>query len=436
MVRDELTSGLPPQVTRPESAIVWRLFLGLLVAVSGIGGVGISAADAGAEDTGEFEFEQDAYQVDPPESVAIELDTTSGGFYRFVVESPGDSFHVELVVGVSEDRASGENPTLVVDTGRVNSTDPEAYLSVLNGRLHRITVHENAVDGDELPGGRYDVRAFNQGNMASATLDVSPSVWFDSGTALNRSAIERTPNRTISGRSDLQAGERIQIRVESTGEQAFRLEEEAVVGTDGQFETTIDLSPVPAGTNFDIVARHDDVTRTRQRIRLLDDLPAPTNGMQADEGIVFAFEGEQITLKAGPNQTISGETTLEEGAVMTIILRSPVSHLLVTTTTVDEYGTFRVTVDLGHLEPRDGVVVSAIAEGGAGGAAPVTVVDPGAFGATESVTELQLGQSSVTGERAGPARNVAAGITAIVVGALLAIVGSGMILGGFRFREL
>lgn len=410
----------------PDVVAVRRVFVGLLVVGFGPLAVGtVPVADATDGDAGRFGFENGTYRVDPPETAEIELDASGGGFVRVILDSPGDHFTVELVIGVSQNR--GENPVLLLDTGRVDASDPGEYLSVTNGTIHRIRVHENDIDGGDLPGGRYDIRAIHDGNRVSATLDVAPSIRFGFDSRLNRSDIERNPVRAITGETDLQPGERVQIRVTSTGQNAFRLENETVVGADGRFETAVDLSTVPAGASFDIVARHDGLTRARQPIRLFRDLPEPTDGRQTSNGITFAYEGDQLTLEPAPNQTLSGETRLEEGTVITIILRSPESHLHVTTTEVDSYGAFEVTVNLEHLDPRDDLVVSALSDGEASGAAPV-VVDTGSLDAAETGTDLQLGGDGRSAD-ADTDRSLAVGLVAITVGVLLAIVAGGLLLG-------
>lgn len=423
-----------PRRLRSGSVLGVGVFVGVLVlGVWALAGGAFAVTDTAA-DGGGFGFENDTYRVEPPGTAEIDLNATSGGIFRLRIESPGDRFDVEVVVGYPQGTPDDRDPTVFLDTGDVDADDPEEYLSVSIGTIHRITVHENEVE-ERLPGGRYDVRVSHGGNRAAATLDVTPSVRFDFDSLLNRSDIERNPVRTITGETDFEPGARVQIRVTSTGEDAFRLVNETVVDGNGRFETSIDLSPVPAGASFDIVARHDDVTRARQPIRLFTDLPEPNDGRQTSDGITFAYEGDQLTLEAAPNQTLTGETTLADGAVITIILRSPESHLHVTTAEVDSYGAFDVTVDLGHLDSGDEIIVSALSDRDASGAAPVRLVEPDETGSPNTVKtamDMQLGEGDGTTSNDDP--NLTGGILAITVGVLLSILASGILLGVGRSR--
>jgi len=404
----------------------------ILVTTSVLVGGALAAGAGTAQDSGGVGFESETYRIDPPETAAIEMDPAESGLFRVRIESPGDHFTVELVLGQSQRGPDSGNPTVFLDTSRVDASDPSAYLSATNATIHRVTVHEHDVDGD-LPGGQYDLRAIHDGKQSAATLAVRPSVRFGFDSSLNRSALERQPVQPISGETDLQPGERVEIRVTSTGSASFRLENETVVESDGSFETTIDLGTVPAGASFDVVASHDGVTRARRSVRLFSDLPEPVGGRQAANGVTFAYEGDQLTLAPGPNQTISGETTLPEGAVLTVILRSPDSHLSAQTTEVDEFGAFAVTADLGHVGPRDDVVVSALGPGDARGAAPVEIVGSGNSSVAPGGVAVQLDESE---DRVSPAENSnrASGVVAITVGVAFSIAASAFLLGLRRRR--
>jgi hypothetical protein len=403
----------------------------LLVTTSVLVGGALAVGADTAQDSGGVAFESETYRVDPPETAAIGVEPAESGLFRVRIESPGDHFTVELVLGQSQRGPDGGTPTVFLDTGQVDA-DPSASLSAENATIHRITVHEHDVDGD-LPGGQYDLRAIQDGERSSATLAVTPSVRFGFDSSVNRSALERQPVQTLSGETDLPPGERVQILVTSTGSASFRLENGAVVDEDGRFETTIDFGPVPAGANFDVVARHDNVTRARRSIRLFSDLPEPVDGRQTSNSITFAYEGDQLTLTPGANQTISGETTLPAGSVLTVILRSPDSHLAVLTTDVGEFGAFAVTADLGHVGPRDDVVVSALGPSNASGAAPVEIVGPGDSGGAPSGAAVQLDRSGDSVRPAGDS-NRASGVVAIAIGVGFSIAASTFLLGLHRRR--
>lgn len=399
------------------------------VVVGGAVAAGGSASDGNGDS---FGFENETYEVEPPEAAEIGLNVPDGGVFSVLVEAPGDQFSIEVTAGYSPGESGGRNPILRLDAGNASSDDPGDYLSVSNARVHRITIHEHQVDEGGLPGGQYELRAIRGRDRSVATLDVSPSVSLTFEQDLNQTDVVRDPVRTITGETGLQPGEQLEIRVTSTGQDAFRIATSTVVAEDGTFEATVDLSPVPAGARFQVTAHHDGLTRARREVGLLGDLPEPVDGRQVSGGVTVVYGGDQLVLEAAPDQTITGETRLEEGDVVTILLRSPDSHLYVTTTEVDSYGTFDVTADLGGLQPRRDVVVSAIGGGDAGGAAPAVIVPPdGGDGDSRQDTAgnvlLDESGDAAGGSDGGP--RLATGVLAIALGLVLTIVASGLLLG-------
>jgi len=393
---------------------------------------GEAVADDGEQQEGSFGFESDTYEVDPPDTATVGLAVPDGGVFRVLLESPGGHFSVEVTAGYSAAESGGENPTVRLDTGAVGSGGPSEYLSVTNARVHRITVHENNLGDGGLPGGQYELRAIHGSERSVATLAVSPSVSLQFERELNQSDVARDPVRTITGETGIAPGEPLVVRVTSTGRDAFSIATATVVEEDGTFETTVDLRPIPAGASFEVTVHHDNLTRARRTVRLLGDLPGPVDGRQASDGITFAYEGDQLTLAAAPNQSITGETDLQAGAVVTLVVRSPESHLYETTTRIDSHGTFAVRANLDGLQPGTDVVVSAVSDGDASGAAPAVIVspdgtdgvDPG--GTTGNVILAEPG-SADAGRDGEP--HLASGLLAITLGIVLSVVGSGLLLG-------
>jgi len=398
------------------------------------GGV-IAGEDAGTatpdQERGEFGFGNDTYRVDPPDTAEVDLTVPDGGVFTVIVASPGDHFTVEVTAGAPASGDDAGRPTVRLDTGNVSAGDPAEYLSVANATVHRITVHQQDVEARGVPGGQYDLRAVRGDERASATLRVSPTVSVAFETRPRHTDLERDPVRTITGETELSPGERIEVRITSTGRDAFRIRSEAVVGEDGRFETAVDLAPIPPGASFDVTAHHDGVTRARQAVDPLGDLPEPIDGRQVSDGVTFAYEGDQLSLEAATNQTITGETTLPGGEVVTIILRSPESHLVLTTAKVDRFGNFEVTADLTGLTPRNDVIVSAVSDGGASGAAPARIVRPATPGGVDDPDPGELLLDDQGGSDAAAARDprLVPGIVAVGVGVVLSLVGSGLLLG-------
>lgn len=397
-----------------------------VIAVVIAGGV---AADGPTQDG--FGFENETYEVAPPDTAEVGLAVPDGGVFSVLVDAPGDQFSVEVTAGYSAAEADGENPAVVLDTGNVSSDDPSDYLSVTNARIHRLTVHEHDVDDGDLPGGQYELRAIRGRDRSVATLDVAPSVSLGFERDLNQSDVVGDPVRTVAGETGLDPGEELTIRVTSTGQNSFQLVAGAVVAEDGTFETAVDLSPIPAGARFEVTAHHDGVTRARREVRLFGDLPEPVDGRQASDGITFAYGGDQLVLEAAPGQPVRGETDLEEGEAITLVLRSPESHLRVITTRVDRYGTFEVTADLEGLQPRRDVIVSAVGNG-ASGAAPVVIVEPASGEGDDrddtagTVLLDDPGNAAATSD-GGP--HLATGALAITLGLVLSVVASWLLLG-------
>jgi len=409
--------------TAGAGVLLITLAAGASVAVALGGGV---AADESAQE--EFGFDKESYGVAPPDTAEVGLAVPDGGVFSVIVDAPGEQFSVEVTAGYSPDDADGENPVVLLDTGNVSSDEPDDYLSVTNARVHRITVHEHDIEDGDLPGGQYELRAIRGPDRSVATLDVAPTVSLGFERELSQSDVVRDPVRTVAGETGLAPGEELEIRITSTGRDSFRIVSGAVVAEDGTFETTVDLGPVPAGAGFEVTAHHDGVTRARREVRLLGDLPAPVGGRQVSDGITFAYGGDQLRLDAAAGQAISGETDLGEGEPITVVLRSPESHLRVVTAEVDRYGTFEVTADLGGLQPRSDVIVSAVGDG-VSGAAPVAIVDPDTADRGDTTGTVLLDEPGDAGPTPDAGPHLATGALAIALGVVLSVVASGLLLG-------
>lgn len=86
----------------------------------------------------------------------------------------------------------------------------------------------------------------------------------------------------------------------------------------------------------------------------------------AADGTRVAYEGDRLTIPAGPNQVIAGQTGRSPGTGLTVRVEStdPSSPYLSTQTdTVDRDGTFRVTVNLASVAPGTDILVTVLEEG-------------------------------------------------------------------------
>lgn len=100
----------------------------------------------------------------------------------------------------------------------------------------------------------------------------------------------------------------------------------------------------------------------------------PTPGASAlgtpatdDPSTTIDHEGDTLTLRTAPNQTITGSTTLEQGTELRVTVRSTGGSpfLMTATTSVDGDGRFSVTMDFSNLDAGDAepAVVSVYADG-------------------------------------------------------------------------
>lgn len=77
-------------------------------------------------------------------------------------------------------------------------------------------------------------------------------------TAGETLTLEPAPGQTVEGRTDLDAGTTVAIRLRSTGEDPFLKSESATVESGGTVAAEFDLSGVDPGTEFDVTVSHND----------------------------------------------------------------------------------------------------------------------------------------------------------------------------------
>lgn len=84
------------------------------------------------------------------------------------------------------------------------------------------------------------------------------------------------------------------------------------------------------------------------------------------ESATLVYEGDELTLRPGANQTVHGETTLSPGSEVTVRLRSTAASsgfLRSVEATVRDDGTFAATFDLRSVAPGEAFAVSVRHEG-------------------------------------------------------------------------
>lgn len=94
------------------------------------------------------------------------------------------------------------------------------------------------------------------GGLAGSPTESAPGLVTDGETL----TLEPTAAQTVEGRTDLDAGAELAIRLRSSGEQPFLKSESTTVGDDGTFSAQFNMSGVESGTEFDITVSHNGTT--------------------------------------------------------------------------------------------------------------------------------------------------------------------------------
>ncbi|WP_089814360.1 BGTF surface domain-containing protein [Halomicrobium zhouii] len=160
--------------------------------------------------------------------------------------------------------------------------------------------------------------------------------------------LDAAPGQPIEGHATLEPGSTVEVTVQSESPKSpFLTRSEATVTEDGRFEVTVDLENLGQGIPMSVTVRHDGEVLTREEARIA--------GCGSDcETATFDRQGDRLTLQAGPGQAITGNTSLEEGAPVTIRLEStnPEQPFLVAKeTTVTDEGAFATFLDVSDVEP-------------------------------------------------------------------------------------
>ncbi|ELZ02605.1 hypothetical protein C481_08056 [Natrialba asiatica DSM 12278] len=398
------------------------------------------AADNVSDDSdrgGQFGFTELPYDVEPPETAEMDVVNTGGESFDFEIESRDGHFHLEA------DVEGNDNVTILLDTANVSADDPDAYLSAADADVRNITVHTNEVD-DELPGGSYYITAMSDDSGNSGSLVVEPSVQFDFDRELEWADLKNEPTHTISGTTSIKPGNSLQIRLETSDDESFLLEDEVIVDEDGRFETTFDLTNLPKTHLLDVTAERDGLTKGTAVISIADidaDDTGNQDGNNAAEsnGIVIVHGGDELELEAAPDQQITGEADLDAGQVVEVELHSEGTFFLQEETEIDEHGVFELDLDLDYVEPGTDFVVDAqsATDPEMNVSVPGTVTEPAVSDDT-TVTEHEEGKISDSADEDDSlfAGSSTFGIGLLAVGTVLSVVGVSVILGVGRSGSL
>ncbi|THE65571.1 hypothetical protein D8Y22_07085 [Salinadaptatus halalkaliphilus] len=363
-------------------------------------------------------------EVDPGETVEIDVTNTGGDMFVFELDHVGDDLHLEV-----ELEPTAENVTIELATGTVGE-DPTESLSAADAEVRNVTVHENDIDG-ELPGGSYGVSVDDGDGYHAGTLLAEPTVRFETSGTISDSDSEHDPVETFEGTTGLESGEPLEVRLESRDDGSPLFETETVVDDDGAFEVALDLSHVPEDAWLSLVAEHDGTVKAEVPVIVEDDVTGEDERKQESHGIVIVYEDEMLELEAAPGQAITGEAALEAGETVDVRLESTdgTPFLVSETATVDDRGTFEANIDLDIVEPGTEfeVIASARGEPRVNGTAPGIVLEPVDGGSHTPATEQSADlddNASLLGTASG-----LRGLGAIAFGTVLASVGIAVIVG-------
>jgi len=160
------------------------------------------------------------------------------------------------------------------------------------------------------------------------------------------------PGQTVSGQTDLDAGTTLDVRLTSTdASNPFLQTREATVAENGSFATRLDLGAVSPGATATLTVRHNDSVLASESVAVVpcdDDCEPNTESGDRQSGTTVDREGETLTLVSGTASKISGQSDLEPGTELELLVESTNvtrPFLIRESTNVTDNGTFATTVD-------------------------------------------------------------------------------------------
>jgi len=156
----------------------------------------------------------------------------------------------------------------------------------------------------------------------------------------------------VSGAADLDPGTSVEVRLVSTdASQPFLQTRKATVAENGSFATTLNLGAVSPGATANLTVSHNGTVLANRTVAVVpcdDDCEAATGSDEPRSGTTVDREGETLTLVAGPETEVTGQSDLEPGTELKLTLQSTDStspFLLRETATVADDGSIAATMD-------------------------------------------------------------------------------------------
>jgi hypothetical protein len=134
---------------------------------------------------------------------------------------------------------------------------------------------------------------------------------------------------------------------------------------------------------------------------------APVGAAAVEDAATFVHEGDALTVHPRPGQTVTGETTLPAGSVLSVRMRSTgdtqPQFLRTAETTVTEYGTFEVRFDMSDGPTNGTFAISAHHDGERLGETKgrIAPCDGDCTGATATEYDSVGGETTLSPDRVG-----------------------------------
>lgn len=398
------------------------LILGIVV-VLGVAVPAVAAADTG--------FDRSILPVTQSEDATVDIDVGDAEQATLTIGADGESVHVSAVIADTD--GDGVVPVRLNTSGVGSAAEESLVTADDGGEVRNVTVHA-VTDGWALPADSYDLKLNRDDGreMDIASLVVEPQVSIDGardGLRLNSTSSER-----ITGRTTLDPGESLEVRIQSAGSSPYLVTEPTTVRDDHTFAVSLDLSTAPAGSDFEVNVRHEGKRKALAEGRIVggEESDGPNGATTERSGPIFVeHQGDELELAAAPNRTLRGTADLAAGTELEVRLRSSASSpfLKTASTTVADDGTFAVTFDMSQLEPGTEFTVNVRSTADTSHSTKVTgvVVEPDDGTAGSGSVRLDDGNQSGDSSLLGNASPAAVG--AIGLAALLAILGIVYMLG-------
>lgn len=176
------------------------------------------------------------------------------------------------------------------------------------------------------------------------------------GTAIEHDSENVTlaagPGQTVTGETDLDPGTTLRVRLTATDEtQPFMLRGEATVAENGSFATAFDMGNVREGATANLTVRHNRSVVAAAPVEVVAcdaDCEAASGSDQPQSGTTIDRDRESLTLVAGPETKVTGQSDLEPGTELDVMLASADEaspFLTKATATVTDDGSFAATMD-------------------------------------------------------------------------------------------